>query len=212
MKYAKMIGLAALAVLALMAVVAASASANAKVCSTEGTGTACKAGHGKVYKGAVSSHLTAGKSAILESGFIKVTCTESSAGGEITNGETGTGKITSLTFGSCSSGLGACTAKTTASAGNPWPATVTTDTPGVENTNGLMDVSNVTGEFTCAGVTCKYISNSASATVDGSDTNPEITASKVALTREEGSSGLCSATATWSGEYQITTPKTLFVE
>jgi len=209
MKYAKMLGLAALAALALMAFVGAG-SASAKVCSTAGVGASCGAGHGNVYTGAVKASLTSGKTAQLVSGFITVNCSESSATGEITNGETGAGNISSLTFGGCTSGLGACTAKTSASSVNKWPVTVT----GEGTTSGKMVVKNVTGEFTCAGVTCKYVAAEAGKAgeivVAGGEPG-EIKATKVVLTKEEGSSFLCSNTATWSGEYLISTPNSVFI-
>lgn len=206
MKYAKMLGLAAIAAMALMAVIGAG-TASAKVCSTSGKGASCGGSHGSVYTGNVVAKLTEGKTATLTSGFITVKCSSSEAAGEITNGETGTGNISKLAFSSCTSGLGACTASTTASSSNKWPATVAVTTA----PNGKMTVTGVKGEFTCAGVTCIYAAESATAEVRGSDTAPEIVATSVPLTKQAGSNALCSSTATWSGEYLISTPSSIFI-
>jgi hypothetical protein len=202
MKHAKMLGLAAVAALALMALVGAGTASATIVCSASGTGTACAGSHGNQYTGPISAELTTGKSAQLVSGFITVTCTESTAGGSVT-GSTGAGSLTSLTFNSCTSGLGACTAKST---GTPWAAQATTGTA----PNGTMKVNNVAGEFTCAGETCKYSAASATTEVKGG-APAEIVATKVPLSKAAGSGPFCSSTATWSGEYKITSPTSLYL-
>jgi hypothetical protein len=222
MKYIKVIGLAAIAILAMMAVVAASASANAKVCSTSGVGPACGAGHGNEYTGTVEASLTPGKSATLTatnssgSSVSTVTCTSSVVKGSVTNSSTGTGQITSMTFANCSSA--ACTkvtASTTASAAVPWHVTMTTTVPGTVNTNGIMDVSKVKGKFVCEGsifgnVTCEYEAATASAHVKGGEP-AEVTATNIPLTRTAGIAFLCGEVGDWSGEYVVTNPKSVFI-
>jgi hypothetical protein len=206
-------GLALLTAVAMMAVVGASA-ASAKVCSTTGTGESSGAGHGnKIYNGtAIKATAT---NATLTSGFIRVTCGHSEVAGSITNNASpATGSITSMTFSDCHSNLNtttnSCSASTTASAANPWPASVATGS----STNGTMTVSNITGSFTCSvfgsSVTCRYTAASASTAVTGGEP-ATVTASKVAMAREEVSSGSCSATAEWHGTYTVTSPATLFV-
>lgn len=221
MKYLRIIGLAALAAMALTAFAASSASA-AKVCSTSGTGAACGAGHGNVYSGAIVGKnvgnvvlkVTNSSGSVINT----VTCTESEAAGEVTNGETGAGKLTKQTFGGCTSNVcGATTASTTASTTNPWASSVRTEIEGTENTNGIMTVEGVTGSFTCKffgiPVTCKYSTAKAEVKVDGSDTEPKITASNVALTLEEGGNeSVCGKAGDWTGNYNITTPTSLFIE
>jgi hypothetical protein len=78
--------------------------------------------------------------------------------------------------------------------------------------------SPITGEFTCAGITCKYETKEANLTFHPSTwtgtkhTTAELTATPgVSLTRDTGSSGFCSATATWEADYQITTPDNLYL-
>jgi hypothetical protein len=206
MKHLKILGLAAVAALALMAIGAGSASA-AKVCSTAGTGAACTSG--KVL--AANTAIDASGSAELTSTFDNVKCTESTVAGKITNGETGTGDIESMTFTSCTDSFGSkCTANTNASAANPWSATTTATGGG----SGTMTVNNVTGSFTCpvfgVNTTCIYSAASATTTVTGGEP-AKVTASKVALTREAGSGGACSEKATWTGTYTVTSPTSLWL-
>jgi hypothetical protein len=216
MKYMKMLGLAALAVTAMMAVMATSASASAKVCSTAGTGAACEGtSHGKVYTGALAASLAAGTNAIL-TGNLTVTCKKSTASGKVTNGETGTGNVESVTFTECSAGIfGACTAFTKASAASPFPATATTDVAG--STNGWFDVSKITGEFTCVGQTCKYEKTASNneITIDGSDTTTAKLTANVKLTLEPKQPEICGAedaTATWEATYSVTSPDNIIIE
>jgi hypothetical protein len=224
MKLVKAFCLAAMAALALTAVIAASASANAKVCSTGAAGAACKAGHGNVYKGVVKgSVLSPGAvlTATNSSGtsVATVTCTGSEAEGEITNGETGTGKITKLTFTSCSSpSCETVTASSSASAATPWTATASTTIAGTENTNGIMTVSNATGSFICrqffVPVTCRFTATSAKVHITGSDVSEgaRMVANNIPLAIEEGPESLCGAKADWTATYKITTPKTVMIE
>lgn len=220
MKSLKIIGLAAIAATALMAMAASSASA-AKICSTSGTGTACNSGHGKVYSGTLvgknSGNVTLAVTNAAGGVIHTVVVTTSEIGGSITNGDTGAGNLTKLTFTGASSTL--CTNVTvasTASAANPWPFTVTTES-GTENTNGTMTISNVTISFSCmflgVPVTCKYSNVKVPAGIDGSDTAPKVTVSGAALELEGGNNAsVCGIIADFSATYNLTTPTSLFVE
>jgi hypothetical protein len=213
MKHAKMLGLAAIAAMSLMAVVGAG-TASARICSTSGAGVACGTGHGFEYvTGTFHADLAAGANTTFTSGFITVTCTTSTAHGEVTNAGTGTADIDALTFANCTDQSGnACTASSTASGTNKWHTTITSDGSG---TNGTMVMNNVTLETNCAGVSCKYMAAEAGSkgeiVVTGSDTDPKSDATKVPLTKDTGSNFLCSSTATWSWEYTFTTPTSLFI-
>ena len=93
----KKLGVAAALSLAIFASVMG-ASASAKICSTQGTGAACKTGHGWTLVGPFwSERLTPGKKAILQTtaGSPLVSCEEGEAEGQYTNGETGEGTVTS---------------------------------------------------------------------------------------------------------------------
>jgi hypothetical protein len=214
MKHAKMLGLLAVAALAVMAFVGVSSAAAAKVCSTTGTGAACAAGHGsELTTQALSAKQAATRGIKLTSGFITVEC-DSSITGESTH--TGAGVITSLTFSNCNSSLGAC-ASAGANASKAVPYAVSTTATGGGNGEMTVTANPITGEFVCAGVTCKYTTTKAGGgngklAVTGSDTAPTVVASSIGLTKEEGSSGFCSATATWEGTYNVTSPTSLWIE
>ena len=219
MKYFKMMAFLGLAGVATMGFAASSASANARVCSpTQGnTALACQAGHGNVYEGEIHAVLATGTTVKFVSGFITVTCSESTILGSV-NGTNGAGSLTGLNFATCNSFLGACTYKSSAAVGNPWPTTNTTDGLST-STDGLVDVNNITLEFTCAGETCRYVNENSPAqpepTIDGSSSTHDtarIIATNVKLKKEAVSGSLCSNTATWNGTYSITTPDTLVVE
>ena len=216
MKYVKIMGLAAIAAMALMAVVAASASANAKVCSTSGTGVACNAGHGNVYTGKVVAKVNASGTILTMTNPDNWTlkCSESVAEGEITNGSTGTGKIIKLTFGTCSSAFCFGALSETSPAG--WPATATTTTAGVIDTNGIMDVT-INGnaiKFVCTfpQTTCEYSATTPQVHIKGSGAAPQMVATNISLTKTFGPEFTCGTNADWSGTYNVTTPVSLFIE
>jgi hypothetical protein len=214
MNLRKMLLLAALVCVGVLVGGTATASAS-KVCSKSGTGSSCGAGHGNVYTGALKAQLKAGTTLKWTSSFITITCLQSTMEGSITNGETGTGNVTSVAFGSCSNSFGtACTAKTTASTVNPWPVTTTT----TKAPNGTAVVKGFTTSFSCtvlgSPVTCNYTSEEAGSkgelVITGGET-AQFDATNVPSVKEAGSSSACSATATSSAEYTITTPDSLYL-
>lgn len=221
MKYVQSVGLAALAVLSTAAIATSSASA-ATICSTAGTGTACKSGHGNQYTGSILGSNEGNNifSVKNEGGEVinTLTATSSTIGGTITNSGEGTGDITKLTFSGVNSSI--CTdtpvVTTTASTTSPWPFTVSTD-GATENTNGIMTISNIGMQFTCTFLTmpstCKYTAATAQLTIDGSDTAPRLTATNVVLTGAPNQpSFVCGSSLAWNGTYKVTTPSSLFVE
>lgn len=201
MKYIKICTSTALLSLALLAAVT-SGSAVAKNCSTAGTGAACGAGHGNVYTGAGKATAL---NTTLTSGFITVTCTESHITFEVIF-PPGIFVVGIHTTNCHDSSGNACTASASASSTNKWEGSTTATGSG----NGTATISNVTGQFTCSGVTCKYKKASATTTVDGGE--PAKITANVSLEKDEGSSFLCSSTATWTGSYTVTTPSSLWVE
>jgi hypothetical protein len=218
MKHVKRAAFAALAVVALASIFATTASANAKICSTAGTGAACKSGHGNVYTGKVDGKLSGlfNWTATNAAGEKRasLTCAESTVEGEVTNGETGSGKITRLLLSQCSSAT--CSSPLSFSiALLPWTFTAETTTPEVENTNGLLKTGEITGAFGCTyfgiAYTCRYKLASATFHVTGSDTAPTMSVD-VVTEREEGLEFACGVKADWTATYSITTPSSLFVE
>jgi hypothetical protein len=220
MQHIKTIALAALATLALAAFAASSASA-ATICSTAGTGTACKSGHGNQYSGSIVASnagnvifsFTNAEGKVINT----VASTSSVIEGKITNSEEGIGDITKLTFSGVSSGTCSSVAfTTTASATNPWAISVSAD-GGTEDTNGILTIKGVSISFTCTflgfPVTCKSSASTSEMTIDGSDTEPKITANNVLLAGEAGNNAsVCGTSVDWSATYKITTPSSLFVE
>jgi ribosomal protein S27E len=219
MKHLKMIGLVAASLAAMMAIGAASASASAKVCSTSGTGAAC--GGSKAYTGefvATSSKVTL---TTTSPDNWTTTCTESMLKG-ITNGEPGTGAITALSFGSCSSAF--CTlldGKIVATASVPaagWAATATTG--GEAAPNGFMDVkiNGAAHKITCfnkAGTVvtsnCEYTAAEPQLTIKGG-TPAALIATNVPLTKSAGPEGTCGTGGDWSATYEVTKPTNLTIE
>jgi hypothetical protein len=144
--------LAALAAFCLVATVGTQ-SAGARACATTGAGTAC--GHGAQYLGSMSATLETGTSITLTSGFMNVTCSNSTINGELVSnsGIGATGWITEFTLSSCSNNFGqSCTWRTSASTANKWHIEAITGTI----PNGHLIISNLTFINTCGTSTCHY--------------------------------------------------------
>jgi hypothetical protein len=201
MKYLKMVGLCLVVAAALMAFGAGTASAT-KLCSVNTS--PCPAGNTYGKGTAIKTQLVAGTKSVMSSGFVTISCTESTLSGKTTSeGGAGAvlGSISSVTWKGCTSNLGACTAS---SLNTPWPAEVTGS-----GGNGTMTVSKPGGKFTCGGTTCEYEGSKASVSISGG--NPaRAKASNVSFSKI-GGGFLCSSTASWTSEYEVTAPKPLFV-
>jgi hypothetical protein len=202
MKSMKILGLCLLAVMAAMASLGAGTASATKLCSVNTS--PCPAGNTYGKGTSIKTQLVAGTKSTMSSGFTTVTCTESSMNGKTTSeGGAGavTGEITSVTWKNCTSGLGSCTAS---ALNTPWPAEVTGS-----GGSGTMSVKNAGGKFTCGGVTCEYEASKASVSITGG--NPaKAKASSVSFTKI-GGSFFCSSTASWTSEYEVTSPKPLFI-
>jgi hypothetical protein len=204
MKHMKMLGLCLAGVLAAMALLGAGTASATKLCSENKS--PCPAGSTIKTGAALSGKLVAGTKAVFVTSVLTVECSESTISGKTTNEGGGAGvnvkgEITAVEWKSCVSGSGgACT---TTALGLPW-LTEVSGTGG----SGTMTVSNALGKFSCSGITCEYEAKTASTSVTGG--NPAIVkANKVSFAKKSGF--FCPATATWSSEYEITTPKPLFV-
>jgi hypothetical protein len=194
----------AIACLALWSI--STSAASAKICSTAGTGVSCGTGHGNVYRGPISFALSE-STATLTSGFTNITCSASEGQGEVTNGESGVGNLTSLTFSGCKDNMGnSCTETSSATNEAPWEFTTALNV----NTNGVVRIKKSTTEWSCILYTCKYITGEYEGLVEGGET-ASIAFNKVIETKETGSSAFCSSTATLSGSYKIKTPDSLFI-
>lgn len=200
MKYMKMFGLCLLGVLATMALVGVGTASATKLCPENKSPCPSPIKSGTALKG----QLVAGTEAVFTTSILTVKCTESTIEGKTTSeggaGVAVKGEITSVVWKNCKSGSTNCT---TTALGLPWLSEVTGS-----GGNGTMTVANAAGKFTC-GFTCEYEASSAATSVTGG--NPaKVNANKVSF-KKKGGSFLCPATATWSSEYEITTPNPLFV-
>lgn len=201
MKYLKMVGLCLVASAALMAFGAGTASAT-KLCSVNTS--PCPAGNTYGKGTAIKTQLVSGTKSVMSSGFVTITCSESTMSGKTTSdGGAGAvlGSISSVTWKSCTSNLGSCTAS---ALNTPWPAEVTGS-----GGNGTMTVQKPGGKFTCGGTTCEYEGSKASVSISGG--NPaRAKASNVSFSKI-GGSFLCSSSASWTSEYEVTSPNPLFI-
>ncbi len=202
MRNMKMFGLGLLAAMAAMAFLGAGTASATKLCSVNTS--PCPAGNTYGKGTSIKAQLVPGTTSTMSSGFVNITCTESTISGKTTSeGGAGAvkGEITSVTWKNCTSGLGACTAS---ALNTPWSAEVTGS-----GGNGTMSISGAGGKFTCGGTTCEYSTSKSSVSVSGG--NPAtIKASNISFSKI-GGGFLCSSTASWSGTYEATAPKPLFI-
>jgi len=202
MRNIRIFGLCLLALMAAMAFVGAGTASATKLCSVNTS--PCPAGNTYGKGTAIKAQLVPGGTSTMSSGFVNITCTESTITGKTTSeGGAGavTGSISSVTWKNCTSGLGACTAS---ALNTPWPAEVSGS-----GGSGTMTISGAGGKFTCGGTTCEYSTSKSSVSVSGG--NPAtIKASSISFSKI-GGGFLCSSTASWSGTYEATAPKPLFI-
>lgn len=203
MKHMKMLGLCLVGVMALMALVGAGTASATKLCSENKT--PCPAGSTIASGTALKGQLRPGTEAVFVTSLLTVKCTESTIEGKTTSAGGGAGvnvkgEISSVTWKNCKSGSTSCT---TTPLGLPWLSELS----GASG-NGTMTATKAAGKFTCT-VTCEYEAASAATSVTGG--NPAIVKANSVSFKKKGGSFLCPSTATWSSEYEITTPKPLFV-
>jgi hypothetical protein len=202
MKYMKTLGLCLVAAIAAMAVIGAGTASATKLCSVNSA--PCPAGNTYGKGTAINTQLVAGTKTTFVSGFVTINCTESTMNGKTTSeGGAGavTGEISSVAWKNCTSNLGSCTATALKT---PWPAEVTGS-----GGNGTLTVTHPGGKFTCGGTTCEYEASSASVSVTGG--NPAKAKASGISFKKIGGSFLCSSTATWTAELEVTAPKPLFI-
>lgn len=202
MKHMKTLNLCLVAAIAAMAVIGAGTASATKLCSINSS--PCPAGNTYGKGTAIKTQLVPGTSSVMSSGFVTITCTENTMSGKTTNeGGSGavTGEISSVAWKNCTSNLGSCTAS---SLKTPWPAEVTGS-----GGNGTLTVQHPGGKFTCGGTTCEYEGSKASVSVTGG--NPaKAKASNISFNKI-GGSFLCSSTASWTAEFEVTAPNPLFI-
>lgn len=203
MKYAKILGLLAVAAAAMMAF-AASASAT-EVTSPTGT----------LYTGEIhaeAEHNAVDGGPILH-GPADIQCTNSTVSGTIeTHGSTTTahGPINSLTFTNCNPGQDVTVL-------NPGRLIAHTDPePGAGKYDGTLtsDGAEVLIHLTSIGITCLYTTEETDiGTLTSSDTTEGTATLDIEGTiPRTGGSIFCGSSGTWTGSYEVTTPDTLYID
>jgi len=189
MKYAKILGLLAIAVAALMAF-AGAASAD-QVTSPTGT----------TYTSTIAA--TAEGHAVLDNPIAKIECASAVEGKveEHGAGKVVKGNISALSFTGCT---------------NEWHVTVVakgsltveTSTTGY---NGTVKSSGATVEATRFGVVCRYATNNTTVgtATGGSPATMHISA---AIPFHSGSFLCGEGATTWTGSYKVNTPSSLYVD
>jgi hypothetical protein len=189
MKYAKMLGLLAVAAAALMAF-AGTASATI-ITSPAGTAytSTIKAGN-------------AGGHVVLDNPIAKIECSSSVEGKVESHGAavTAAGKISSLTFTNCT---------------NSWHVTVSSggslEIHSLGGGKGTLTSSGATVISTRFGVECRYAtSNTHIGTVTGG--TPATLAISASIPFHGGSSFCGEGATSWTGSYTVSTPGTLLID
>ena len=198
MKYAKMLGLLAVAVTALMAF-AGVASA-----------TILTSPAGTTYTSTIKATSTESS---LDGAFVTVTCKHSAVEGKVEShgaGVTAGGKISSLTFTECNFPT------TVKKAGSlEIHTTKVTDANGEVtepvNGNGTLTSTGAEIEIATSVGTCIFTTSATDVgTVTGGTTAKlDIASAKIPRT---GGNFLCGSSGTWTGSYTINTPDTLLVD
>jgi len=201
MKHTKMLGLCLIGALAAMALIG-TGTASATVLCPENK-SPCPAPYKKGT--AIKAQLVSGTKSVMTSGFVTIECTDSTMSGKTTSGggpgAPVLGEITSVTWKNCKTTSGSsCTASALKT---PWGVSVSGS-----GGSGTMTVTGAAGKFTCS-VTCEYEAKTASVSANGGSP-AKIKASSVSFSRI-GGSFLCSSSASWSAEYEVTAPNPLFV-
>lgn len=208
MKYLKILGLAAVAAAAVMAF-AGTASATIL---TSPANTQLPAGT------EINSHLVEKGKAVLKAEFGEVVCEESVVEGKTSNAggatETVKGSISSLSFTKCN-----CEVKVLANGELEIHSIAGTDNGTLtgKGTEVTTSCPSVFGQQHCIwSTTTKAGGATDLGTLVGSKTGTEETAKLKAenaqITHIGGTSFLCGEFGSWTAEYEVTTPKPLFVD
>jgi len=216
MKYVKMLGLAAIAAAALMALVGASTASASRLCKVNTETEMCSEANKYGSNQEIHAVLTAGKIAKLSTAFKTIECKKSTVKGKIAEEWTGsttqtvTGPIEVLNFEECN-----CTVNVLKTGTLEVHADPITDEGGkvTDTDNGILTSNGAEVTVTCASifgnVHCIYVTeNTTIGTLTGG--NPAELDANANIPRKP-TDGLCSEEAKWTAEYEVTTPKPLYV-
>jgi hypothetical protein len=197
MKYARMLGLLAIAAAALMAFTGIASAT--QVTSPPGT----------AYTGVIKA--TAGPTS-LHGPFTTVTCQESIVAGELKNhGKdiTASGPITHLTFITCNFPVKVLKTGTL----EIHTEYVNGQQSTTANGNGTLTSNGAEITIETSIANCIFVTkNTDIGRVTGSDTKHAVLDIESAGIPREGHSIFCGSSGTWTGSYTVTTPSTLYVD
>ena len=213
MKYAKMLGLAAVAAAALMAFVGASSASATVLCKTnpvaEKTGTVCPSSWAYGANTTIHAVLKAGTKAKLVTSFKTIECSKSTVHGDTTNEgsatETVDGPITILTFEECNCEV--VEVKKPGSLEIHW----------IENShNGTLTSSGAEVTTICSSVFgkvhCVYTTNETHLGVLDGGAPAIMTIKNAKIPVDAANSDkLCPEKSEWTAEYEVTEPNPLYV-
>lgn len=208
MRYLKAFAVAMVATMALISLAGAgSASAAATLCSKNEA--LCAVGNTYGIGTKLELNLVAGSKAVFEAAMFKVECKKSEIKFTYEDKSTGgnpTGKLSTLTFAECGAG---CGVKVTAGS-----VEITTEGT-VSNGNGFLNTTSST-EFTieCNGSSCILLTRATGqglGPIAGGAPAKLTVASGIPWKAGDDNEVVCGQAVKWEGEYEVTSPKPLFV-
>jgi RHS repeat-associated protein len=156
----------------------------------------------------VEGALKAGTNTTFVTSLGTVTCTSSAVAGETTSaggeGKAVEGTLTTFTFGGCTMGESSCTVT---AVNLPYSISATHSSGG----NGTLAVSDPTAVGTkveCPSITCTYGAKEVSLKATGG--NPAVVKAE-AISLPKLSGLFCPTEGKWTAEYELSTPKPLFL-
>ncbi|MFL5897748.1 MAG: hypothetical protein ACJ76D_04715 [Solirubrobacterales bacterium] len=207
MKYIRILGLAAVAAMALMALIGAGTASATTICATGGSPEAgCGAGKGE-YSGPVVAKST---NATLKTNITNVVC-ETSETTLNPSASTGTpsipGEVSALSFTGCKTEGIAPISCTVTVRNVPYEGSIESNGGGL-STLRVKDSVGAGAKVVCGTIlSCEFLTKEAVLSVkNGAPT--VASASEVSLTR---SGSICPETATWSADYNVTSPAGLTI-
>jgi len=195
----------------MLAIVAVSGASATRLCKEEGVAEACPAGKTIGAGTAIKAQLAGGIPSVLHIGFGEVTCMGSKLEGKTTSvggvlGVPVKGTIIEASWSNCEcAGVAALMEP-----GNlPW----STEINGSGNKDGTLTILEPRVKVECNGFICTYQKPSITNLQFKGGNPAEIQAAigQVFLERAPGGFAGCAVSAEWDADYEVTTPKPVFV-
>ncbi len=200
MKYVKMLALAAVAAGALMAFIGAGTASASVLCSTTTEAGKCPEAQIWPNKTVIDFSLTPETSALLKEtgaeGKTLDTCKVSTVKGELTNAAVATGKITELTWGTCT-----FPTKTVLNGGLQVDRIAGTSN-GTVTSDGITEVTINTILFG----SCIYTVESGKSIGTLTEGKPAVFTANASAIKTAGAAAACPETSVWTASYTLTSP------